>query len=540
LAVLIIVWLACSPTVAAAPPVTAAGDRDMIFGIAGHAWWLDQHLETFVGAYRDLGVTTVRLSVDWKYIEPTPGVYRWDRYDRVLDRLVDEHLTIVAVFVTVPPWAASDPTACAVEEREPRDCDLRGDQIEAFERVVRATVTRYPFIRAWEFWNEPELWRHLGEDVGDYLPLLSRFYRIVKEIDPSVQVAASSLAGWEYVGWLYDVSEAMLGPGVRPWDAIAFHPYNTHRERDARGAVASLRTAEIERLRAEMVARGDGTKPLWLTEYGWDEGPKVQAAQLRRALTWIVNQDYIAMAHLHMLHDWERERFGLLRTEPDVFGQRPIDATTRFVPKEPYYSAFRAFPRPGPPPALPGAAAASTGLAVAPVYLDTWRERARDIYGAPLTRAFWARRAAGDYALVQYFEGGRLEWTHGLGVQAGLVGDEALQRRGWLDVWGRPLVAQTEPQPPSDDGSALYFPETGHALLGEFRAAWEAAGGLPALGYPRTPVLNEPHSDGVWRRVQYTQRGRLEQIAGAAPSPVRLAPLGRETLHARGWLGGDN
>ena len=88
----------------AAPPAT---DRELLFGVAGHAWWLDDHLDEFMAAYRDLGVTTVRLSVDWKYIEPSPGVYRWDRYDRVLRRLADARVVVVGVFVTVPAWAAS-------------------------------------------------------------------------------------------------------------------------------------------------------------------------------------------------------------------------------------------------------------------------------------------------------------------------------------------------------------------------------------------------------------------------------------------------
>ena len=131
----------------------------------------------------------------------------------------------------------------------------------------RAILARYPFIRHWEFWNEPELWTRLGRDVGDYLPWLARFYAVAKEVDPTIQVAAGTLAGWEYLGWLYDVSDATLG--TRPWDAVAFHPYNTREEVDEQGAILPIRTREIERLRTQMVARGDERKPIWITEMGW-------------------------------------------------------------------------------------------------------------------------------------------------------------------------------------------------------------------------------------------------------------------------------
>ena len=41
-----------------------------LFGIAGHAWWLDPQFEQFYSVYRDLGVTGVRLPVVWKVYQP--------------------------------------------------------------------------------------------------------------------------------------------------------------------------------------------------------------------------------------------------------------------------------------------------------------------------------------------------------------------------------------------------------------------------------------------------------------------------------------
>src|SRR5579884_899876 len=54
-----------------------------LFGIAGHAWWLDEHFDTFLGFYRDLGVTGVRIPLDWKRFEPQEGQYDFSLFDRV-------------------------------------------------------------------------------------------------------------------------------------------------------------------------------------------------------------------------------------------------------------------------------------------------------------------------------------------------------------------------------------------------------------------------------------------------------------------------
>src|SRR4051812_46835394 len=101
----LLVVLPASPRQAAAQ----AGAPPALFGVAGHAWWLDPHFDQFLALYRDLGVTGVRVAVDWKQFERQEGQYDFDIFDRVLSRLNAAGLEITAIFVTVPPWVASDP-----------------------------------------------------------------------------------------------------------------------------------------------------------------------------------------------------------------------------------------------------------------------------------------------------------------------------------------------------------------------------------------------------------------------------------------------
>ena len=78
-------------------------------GIAGHAWWSDEHFDTFLQMYRDLGITAVRIPLDWKRFEPRDGQYDFSVFDRVFPRLVAAGLELTVYFVTVPAWATSNP-----------------------------------------------------------------------------------------------------------------------------------------------------------------------------------------------------------------------------------------------------------------------------------------------------------------------------------------------------------------------------------------------------------------------------------------------
>ncbi len=311
-----------------------------LMGIAGHAWWSDEHFDAFLRMYRDLGVTGVRIPLDWKRFEPQEGQYDFSVFDRVFPRLAAAGLELTVYFVTVPAWATSNPRACEIDEQE--FCDFPESREPQYRMAVREAVRRYPFVRYWEVGNEPEQWRRQGFNPPDYLRQLRAFYAEAKAINPKVQVAISTLTGWRYVGRLYD-----LAPD-RPWDAVAYHPYGGPDGADAPpwGLAADdggtgLYTLEIDRMHNEMAARGDEAKPLWITEYGWERDPPTQAARLRAALNWMASRPFITQAHLHMLHDQGTERFGLTRLEPPG----PITSTTRFIPKVPFYQAFKEYPR---------------------------------------------------------------------------------------------------------------------------------------------------------------------------------------------------
>jgi hypothetical protein len=71
--------------------------------------------------------------------------------------------------------------------------------------------------------------------------------------------------------------------------------------------------------------------------------------------------------------------------------------------------------------------------------------------------------------------------------------------------------------------SGIFFLATGHTLSGAFKTYWEAHGGLPQFGLPRTEPFRELNpSDGKIYTVQYFERNRFEYHPEYQGSPYEV------------------
>ncbi|MFW6074004.1 MAG: beta-galactosidase [Chloroflexota bacterium] len=506
-------------------------------GIASHAWWLDPEVygDQLFPALDDLQVTTVRLSIDWRRFEPEPGVYDWGMYDRVLGELAKRNIVVIATFNTIPGWASVDQEGCDTPITEIQACELREDMYPQFEAAMEAAVSRYAWIEHWEFWNEPEMWRHLGEDGPTYLRHLRMFYDIAHRINPEITVAAQTLVGADYMDYIYNLSEAEYGDGNEPWDAISIHPYNFWYTHDPDNPL-EINYDRVRALRDLMVERGDGDQKIWITEYGWANAEEHQARNLPAAMDWMQQQPYIEFAHLHMLHDWNDEpedQFGLMAIPVNEDGYKALEEDTEFVPKELYYNAFKNYPTDtvGRPPAGEGVMKFSqTGHSIEGRFLDAWEERGGLAnVGLPLTRPYTRQSDDGTWRLVQDFERARLEFhPENVGqpaeVQGALVGRLYAERQQDNPAFERPEQCETT-------GDRRCFEATGFSVEAGFLDFWESRNGEVLLGYP---ISQEFVQDG--RTVQYFERGRLEWNPELGPgNDVTIGNIVRDLLIEEGY-----
>ena len=180
-------------------------------------------------------------------------------------------------------------------------------------------------------------------------------------------------------------------------------------------------------------------------------------------------------------------------------------------------------------PGTPGRCFAETGHCVRDKFLTYWGEHGGlPINGYPLSAEFPERLEDGKVYLVQYFERVRMEHH-----PANAAPNDVL-----LGQFGR-RIRPADPALPPPTGplpaERVYFPETGHFIIGTFFNYWYGNGGLAQFGYPISEVFEERLEDGKIYRVQYFERARFEfHSENADPQyQVLLGQFGRRILNGR-------
>jgi hypothetical protein len=262
--------------VAAGPGQASTGVR---FGIQDDAWLefgpgtLEQRLVTF----RRLGVPLVRFTLRWNQVaprrprdatSPRDRAYDWRRPDRVLRGLRRHGLTPVLTLVGTPTWANSGRAPNFAPVR-PRD----------FRRFATAAARRYPWVRYWVIWNEPNkrLWLRPTRSKIYVEHLLNPGYDGIHAVLPRARVAGGATGPKGGAGGVAPTAwvRGMWAAGAR-FDAYAHHPYpSSPAETPSSGGCRdcpSITMATLPKLLI-LVRRSFGAKPVWLTEYGYQTNP---------------------------------------------------------------------------------------------------------------------------------------------------------------------------------------------------------------------------------------------------------------------------
>jgi len=225
---------------------------------------------------REMGAPWIVEYFPWAYYEPSPGDFKWEHPDLVVDHARAQGLTVIARLGYVPEWAR--PKYTVTSYIDPESYEAFGDYVAAFVAHFKGRV-RHLII-----WNEPNLsleWGKRPPDPAAYVELLRVAYTRAKEVDPEVQVLAGALAptlappghpeamsDLEYLQRMYDAGAAAY------FDALAAHSYGWRFPPDEPAAPDVINYARVELLREIMVRNGDAAKPIYITEGGWNDHPR--------------------------------------------------------------------------------------------------------------------------------------------------------------------------------------------------------------------------------------------------------------------------
>lgn len=218
--------------------------------------------------FRKLGITMSRLDISWKDLEPQPGEWNFESFDKIAALSRKNGILILAILGKNPQWLTLS--------------GEKGTDRERFLDYVRRTVTHYRNdIFFWDLWNEPQYsWSGTKEEFG---LIMRDAYRIIKEIQPESTVVYN---GHPFEEELRTYTLENLAPlkGEMPFDVLGMHPYSRPRSPD------SNRFFEHMSKIRELLTRIAPGRALWISELGWPTSSDAmgvteqeQAAYLQRA-----------------------------------------------------------------------------------------------------------------------------------------------------------------------------------------------------------------------------------------------------------------
>jgi hypothetical protein len=259
-------------------PGSAVASSQIRFGIQDDAWLQSGSLDKHLAVVDKLGPGVVRYTLRWDLIAPTKPkratnpddkAYDWSIADPVLKGLRAHHVQVLVTLFGAPRWANG--------HHAPNFAPRSKWTLASF---AVAASERYPFVRLWEVWNEPNLRRFLR-------PNSPRIY-VTRLLNPTVAALHAERRGLRVAGGA--TSPRKVPSGMAPirfmrgmraahahLDAYSHHPYPTSRfetptKANCRYCKGILTMARLPDLLRE-VRRDFGRKRIWLTEYGYQTNP---------------------------------------------------------------------------------------------------------------------------------------------------------------------------------------------------------------------------------------------------------------------------
>jgi len=200
----------------------------------------------------------------------------WAKYDQIVDLAEAHDIEIIARLSNPPAWTRALTNTIGTAA-PPDDFNDYGD-------FVAAVAGRYAGrIRYFQLWNEPNIYPEWGEQAVDpeaYTELLCTGYRRAKAANPEAVVLAGALSPTIALSGrdLNDLIflERMYAAGAGDcFDILSAQGYGLWSgPPDKRLRPTVINYPHHLLLRDVMVQNGDESKPIWISEMGWNVVPE--------------------------------------------------------------------------------------------------------------------------------------------------------------------------------------------------------------------------------------------------------------------------
>ena len=218
----------------------------------------------------------IRIDINWAVVQADgASSYNWTPFDNVVRATTSRGMKVLAGILYTPGWARPAGTAA---NTPPSD-------LSAYGRFASAAVARYaPMgVHAYEVWNEPNIvnfWAPGPDPAPLHTTAQARVHGDQGRRRDGNGRQRRSLALWSIrrEDWqrMNPVSflEQMYANGAAgSFDAVGWHPYNYPWGLSyATWSAWSQMAQTTPSARSLMLARGDGAKQIWATEFGAPTG----------------------------------------------------------------------------------------------------------------------------------------------------------------------------------------------------------------------------------------------------------------------------
>lgn len=237
---------------------------------------------------RDAGFAFIRQEFPWEDIEihgkgdfvdrrnDPAGVDAWAKYDQIVDLAEERDIEIMARLSNPPSWTRAQGDAGGTQAPP--------DDFNDFSDFAAIVAERYRGrIRYYQIWNEPngnEEWGRQDVDPEAFTELLCLAYRRIKEVDPEAIVLAGALTptlamdgrNMNDLIFLQRMYNAGAGNCFDVFSAQGYGLWSGPTDRRLRPTVINYPHNLF--LRDMMVRNGEGDKPIWISEMGWNTVPE--------------------------------------------------------------------------------------------------------------------------------------------------------------------------------------------------------------------------------------------------------------------------
>lgn len=260
--------LLLSTPLLAAPSLALTAPREVVWadflGVNAQFLWFDEaHYRQQVQQLQSLGLNWVRVDLHWDRMEPAPGQWQLAPLDRLNEVLVEKNINSLMYLVGSAPYASSAPNGAPNADQYPPMAP------ELFAESLGFLAQRYPAVKAWQVWNEPNIsafWQPM-EDPAAYQHLLNVSMNRLAVANPAALRVGAGMAYYSQMplrGGLMLEQLANAG-ALRADQVVAYHPYSLKPEGDDPAVMDFVQRAIT--LNQQLRARGSG--PIWATEFGW-------------------------------------------------------------------------------------------------------------------------------------------------------------------------------------------------------------------------------------------------------------------------------